>query len=459
MNLNLRYPNITGLSEKEQLTQIKSFLHQLVDQLNYATPSEGSTPNQTYQVQGAELSYYELRSLIIQSLQKMEQDFEKLSQKMTSEYVPKSGWGADKDIVTDADGNVVSTDIKDSISPTVTVEDITGGHRITITDINGTNTIDVMDGEDGDPGEKGDPGPQGIQGEVGPQGPQGIQGIQGPKGDKGDQGPQGEQGPKGDKGDTGEKGDTGPQGPKGDTGATGPAGPKGDTGDTGPQGIQGIQGVQGPKGDKGDPGSDAAVTEENIVNALGYKPQSSYIITGVFTMDEDGNYHVTLDNYDWYDLADALHEHRYVGCFLWDEDELWPFYLTPGEVMLDDGYVTFSSLWADGLATYLNVSKYDEFEPHLWQCNLATVEYVDSAGGGEVTAEAIEDALGYCPADDEAVSDLYDQLANTNDLVNDFNGDIGVLYTRTDTLAPIVSTTDITAGSAAPNGRPYHVIE
>lgn len=106
--MNLRYPNITGLSEKEQLTQIKSFLHQLVDQLNYATSSDGSSSNQTYQVQGAEISYYELRSLIVQSQQKMETDFEKLSQKMTSEYVPKSGWDADKDIVTDADGNVVA---------------------------------------------------------------------------------------------------------------------------------------------------------------------------------------------------------------------------------------------------------------------------------------------------------------------------------------------------------------
>ena len=39
------------------------------------------------------------------------------------------------------------------------------------------------------------------------------------------------------------------------------------------------------------------------------------------------------------------------------------------------------------------------------------------------------------------------------------NGDIGEFYTRANTLAPIVSTTDITAGSSAPNGRPYHVIE
>lgn len=38
------------------------------------------------------------------------------------------------------------------VSPTVTVENITGGHRITITDATGTETFDVMDGEDGGPG-------------------------------------------------------------------------------------------------------------------------------------------------------------------------------------------------------------------------------------------------------------------------------------------------------------------
>ena len=197
MNLNLRYPNITGLSEKEQLSQIKSFLHQLVDQLNYALPSAESSSTQTVQAQGAEISYYELRSLIMQNLDKIDAEFEKLSQKMVSDYVPKSGWGADKDIVTDAGGNVVAADHtsgatdavlyteqalteeqqaqarvnigitgtgedgqdgqdgqdgEDGISPTVTVDTITGGHRITITDVNGTISFDVMDGKDGKSG-------------------------------------------------------------------------------------------------------------------------------------------------------------------------------------------------------------------------------------------------------------------------------------------------------------------
>lgn len=36
MSMNFRYPSITGSSEKEQLAQMRSYLHQLVDQLNYA---------------------------------------------------------------------------------------------------------------------------------------------------------------------------------------------------------------------------------------------------------------------------------------------------------------------------------------------------------------------------------------------------------------------------------------
>lgn len=44
---------------------------------------------------------------------------------------------------------------KDGISPTVTVEDITGGHRVTITDANGQRVFDVEDGKDGQPGQSG----------------------------------------------------------------------------------------------------------------------------------------------------------------------------------------------------------------------------------------------------------------------------------------------------------------
>ena len=46
----------------------------------------------------------------------------------------------------------------DVVSPTVTVTSITGGNRITITDKNGTKTVDVMDGADGSNGTNGKDG-------------------------------------------------------------------------------------------------------------------------------------------------------------------------------------------------------------------------------------------------------------------------------------------------------------
>ena len=47
---------------------------------------------------------------------------------------------------------------QDGFSPTITVTDITGGHRVTITDATGSRTVDVMDGEHGEPGEPGSDG-------------------------------------------------------------------------------------------------------------------------------------------------------------------------------------------------------------------------------------------------------------------------------------------------------------
>lgn len=372
MNLNLRYPNITGLSEKEQLSQIKSFLHQLVDQLNYAIPSAESSTTQTVQAQGTEISYYELRSLIMQNLDKIDAEFEKLSQKMVSDYVPKTGWGADKDIVTDAGGNVVAADHtggateavlytqqdlnedqqaqaranigitgtgedgqdgqdgQDGISPTVTAGSITGGHRITITDVNGTISFDVMDGKDG---EDGDPG-------------------------------------------------------------------------------------------------DAA--------------EAGYVFTGRYIWGEDG-YSVELDdNYDWDVMIEAVYANKLVNCILWNDDGLYPIVFHLSRSYDDDGYVVFSAV-EEGRA-YWVLTLYWGNVIGLETGYLATMDDVENAGGGgEVTKESIEAALGYTPAD--------------NDILNDFNNDIGELYTRTNALEPIVSTTDITAGSAASSGRPYHVIE
>lgn len=42
MGVNLRLPNITGLSEKEQILQIKNYLYQLVGELQFALSGSGS---------------------------------------------------------------------------------------------------------------------------------------------------------------------------------------------------------------------------------------------------------------------------------------------------------------------------------------------------------------------------------------------------------------------------------
>ena len=45
----------------------------------------------------------------------------------------------------------------DGYSPTVSVDEIDGGHRLTINDIDGEKIVDILDGDKGDKGDKGDP--------------------------------------------------------------------------------------------------------------------------------------------------------------------------------------------------------------------------------------------------------------------------------------------------------------
>ena len=71
MSINFRYPNITGISEKEQLAQIKSYLHQLVEQLNYAFSTIGEDTAITSDGQDSGQSYDELKNLVMQEIQRI----------------------------------------------------------------------------------------------------------------------------------------------------------------------------------------------------------------------------------------------------------------------------------------------------------------------------------------------------------------------------------------------------
>ncbi|MBP3521954.1 MAG: CotH kinase family protein [Clostridia bacterium] len=53
---------------------------------------------------------------------------------------------------------------EDGVSPTVAVETIDGGHRVTITSADSPKSFEVMDGKTGDPGEPGAPGEKGEAG-------------------------------------------------------------------------------------------------------------------------------------------------------------------------------------------------------------------------------------------------------------------------------------------------------
>lgn len=77
--MDLRYPNIQGKTEAEQLVQVKSYLHQLVDQLNWALSTVESaqggnaSPAVVYQqrepstAQEAEETFNSIKALIIKS--------------------------------------------------------------------------------------------------------------------------------------------------------------------------------------------------------------------------------------------------------------------------------------------------------------------------------------------------------------------------------------------------------
>ena len=77
MNVNIRYPNITGRSEGEQILQVRSYLYQLVEQLNIALRSvEETTTSNGTSAQNDNASYGELRTMVYQEIKRIEQMLE-----------------------------------------------------------------------------------------------------------------------------------------------------------------------------------------------------------------------------------------------------------------------------------------------------------------------------------------------------------------------------------------------
>lgn len=111
MGFDLRYPKITGTTEREQMAQMKSFLHQHVEQLQWVlnnitsnsnnvvvTPSANAlslSPNarSSSPAPSAESTFNSIKALIIKSAEIVEAYSEEINKRYASEYVAVSDFG------------------------------------------------------------------------------------------------------------------------------------------------------------------------------------------------------------------------------------------------------------------------------------------------------------------------------------------------------------------------------
>lgn len=102
--MNIRFPQITAATEAEQLSQVKSFLHQLVEQLNVALVMVGdsaksteATSAKTYSAAAreteAQSTFNSIKALIIKSADIVNAYYDSISAKLEGVYVAQSDFG------------------------------------------------------------------------------------------------------------------------------------------------------------------------------------------------------------------------------------------------------------------------------------------------------------------------------------------------------------------------------
>ena len=107
--IDIRLPNITGSTEREQLVQMKSYLHQLAEQLQWAlqnvdtsnntvvaaptarslAPSSGSTSGEI----NAQATFASIKSLIIKSAEIVDAYYDEINAELEGHYVAQSDFG------------------------------------------------------------------------------------------------------------------------------------------------------------------------------------------------------------------------------------------------------------------------------------------------------------------------------------------------------------------------------
>lgn len=109
MSVNIRLPNITATSDREQLAQVKSYLYQLAGQLQWALgnldTASGNVlvtqPTNTGKGSAVKVdevaTFNAVKSLIIKSADIVNAYYEEISKRLEGEYVATSDFGAYKE--------------------------------------------------------------------------------------------------------------------------------------------------------------------------------------------------------------------------------------------------------------------------------------------------------------------------------------------------------------------------
>ena len=128
MSGNIRYPNITAQDQAGKLLQVQSYLHQLVDQLNFSLQAIESGTNsmstggsaaasaaQTEAEKKLLDSVSNLKSLIIKSANTVRSEMDVLETKLQSTYVASSDFGTFQEEIV-ANLNTTAARIEETIS-------------------------------------------------------------------------------------------------------------------------------------------------------------------------------------------------------------------------------------------------------------------------------------------------------------------------------------------------------
>ncbi len=103
MSVDIKYPKISSTTERGQFEQIRSYLYQLVDQLNYALNAiggeettvlqQGSKATAAEESKKAEATFNSIKALIIKSADIVNAYYEEINERFTGQYVAQSDFG------------------------------------------------------------------------------------------------------------------------------------------------------------------------------------------------------------------------------------------------------------------------------------------------------------------------------------------------------------------------------